>query len=256
METSLAGKIALVTGGNSGIGRAAALALAEHGATVIVAARRQNESEAVVEQIRTAGGQAEFVQNDVAQARQVEDLVEGIVERHGRLDCAFNNAGTFKGGPVHEMSEEDWDEVCNINLKGVWLCMKYQVAQMLRQGDGVIVNNSAIYGISADANASAYYASKHGVSGLTRSVALEVADKNIRVNAVCPGFTRTPMTAAALDDEVDGARIMGLSPMKRVGQPAEIAAAVVWMCSEAASFVTGQTLSVDGGVIAGLTPNH
>ncbi len=154
------------------------------------------------------------------------------------------------------MSEEDWDEVCNINLKGVWLCMKYQVAQMLQQGGGVIVNNSSIYGISADANASAYCASKHGVSGLTRSVALEVADKNIRVNAVCPGFTRTPMTAAALDDEVDGARIMGLSPMKRAGQPAEIAAAVVWMCSDAASFVTGQTLSVDGGVIAGLTPSH
>ncbi len=156
METSLAGKIALVTGGNSGIGRAAALALAVHRANVIVSARRQNESEAVVEQIRTAGGQAEFVQNDVARARQVKDLVEGIVERHGRLDCAFSNTGTFKGGPVYEMSEQDWDEVCNINLKGVWLCMKYQVAQMLRQGGGVIVNNSSIYGISADANAWAY----------------------------------------------------------------------------------------------------
>ena len=121
METSLAGKIALVTGGNSGIGRAAALALAEHRANVIVSARRQNESEAVVEQIRTAGGQAEFVQNDVARARQVKDLVEGIVERHGGLDYAFSSTGTFKGGPVYEMSEQDWDEVCNINLKGVWL---------------------------------------------------------------------------------------------------------------------------------------
>ena len=254
MNANLTGKIALVTGGNSGIGRAAADAFAASGATVVVAARRQREGEAVVAEIAAAGGQAEFVQSDVSRAAEVEALTTSIVARYGRLDCAFNNAGVYRGGPVHEFSEEDWDTVCNINLKGVFLCVKYQVAQMLKQGGGAIVNNSSIYGVSAAAYSTAYSASKHGVSGLTRAVALEVATRNIRVNAVCPGFTRTPMTEAALDDEIDGAQIMNISPMKRAGQPGEIAAAVVWLCSDAASFVTGQTLAIDGGVVAGLTP--
>ena len=254
MNANLTGKIVLVTGGNSGIGRAAAHAFADSGATVVVSARRQREGEAVVAEITAAGGQAEFVRGDVSRAAEVEALTTSIITRYGRLDCAFNNAGVYLGGPVHEFSEEDWDTLCDINLKGVFLCVKYQVAQMLAQGGGAIVNNSSIYGVSAAAYSTAYSASKHGVSGLTRAVALEVATRNIRINAICPGFTRTPMTEAALDDETDGARIMGISPMKRAGQPEEIAAAVVWLCSDAASFVTGQTLAVDGGVVAGLTP--
>lgn len=254
MKANLTGKIVLVTGGNSGIGRAAAHAFAGCGATVVVSARRQREGEAVIAEIAAAGGQAEFIRGDVSCAAEVEALTTSIVARYGRLDCAFNNAGVYRGGPVHEFSEEDWDTLCDVNLKGVFLCVKYQIAQMLAQGGGAIVNNSSIYGVSAAANSTAYSASKHGVSGLTRSVALEVATRNIRVNAVCPGFTRTPMTEAVLDDETDGARIMGISPMKRAGQPEEIAATVVWLCSDAASFVTGQTLAVDGGVVAGLTP--
>ena len=255
METSLAGKIALVTGGNSGIGRAAALALAEHRANVIVSARRQNESEAVVEQIRTAGGQAEFVQNDVARARQVKDLVEGIVERHGGLDYAFSSTGTFKGGPVYEMSEQDWDEVCNINLKGVWLCMKYQEAQMLRQGaaSSSTIPPSTTYPQTPTPRPIRLQTRCIGADAFGRAGSSR--QKHPRQRRL-PGISRTPLAAAALDDEFDGARIMGLSPMKRRGQPAEIAAAVVWVCSDAASLVTGQTLSVDGGVIAGLTPSH
>ena len=254
MATQLEDKVALVTGGNSGIGRATAVEFGRQGATVVVAARRRQEGEETVAEIRDSGGRAEFVRADVARGEEVEALVGGIVERHGRLDCAFNNAGVFRGGPVHELSEADWDLVCDVNLKGLWLCMKYQVAQMLRQQSGAIVNNSSVYGLSSDAFASAYCASKYGVIGLTKSVALEVAKQGVRVNAVCPGFIQTPMTQGALDDAADGARIMGLQPMGRVGAPAEIAAAVAWLCSPAASFVTGQAWAVDGGLSAGLTP--
>ena len=245
-------KIALVTGGGSGLGRAAVQALVREGAQVLVADIRADAAQETVGLV--AAARASAFQMDVTAAATVEAMVAEAVARYGRLDCAFNNAGVYQGGPVHEFREEDWDTVCNINLKGVFLCVKYQVAQMLEQGGGAIVNNSSIYGVSAAAYSTAYSASKHGVSGLTRAVALEVATRNIRVNAVCPGFTRTPMTEAALDDEINGAQIMNISPMKRAGQPGEIAAAVVWLCSDAASFVTGQTLAIDGGVVAGLTP--
>lgn len=254
MAEQLADKVALVTGGSSGIGRAAAVAMGEAGATVVVAARRAAEGEETARRVVEGGGKACFIAADVSRADQVESLVEQTVARYGRLDCAFNNAGVFRGGPVHEMSEEDFDLVLNANLKGVWLCVKYQVKQMLAQQSGVIVNNASVYGLRADAYAAAYCASKNGVIGLTQSVALEVADKGVRVNAVCPGFIRTPMTEAALEDPQDGKRIMGLQPMGRVGAPREIADAVVWLCSAGASFVTGQAWAVDGGLAAGLTP--
>jgi NAD(P)-dependent dehydrogenase (short-subunit alcohol dehydrogenase family) len=254
MTDQLTGKVAVVTGGNSGIGKAAAIAFGAAGATVAVAARRADAGEETAEIIRKAGGRAEFIRTDITRADEVEALVARVVDKYGRLDCAFNNAGVFRGGPVHEFSEEDWDLVQNSNLRGVWLCMKYQVAQMLRQQQGAIVNNSSVYGLMADAGASAYCASKYGVLGLTKAVALEVAQSGVRVNAVCPGFTQTPMTQDALDDPKGGSRIMGLQPMGRVGTPDEIAGAVLWLCSDAASFVTGQAWAVDGGLSAGLTP--
>ena len=254
MAAQLADKVALVTGGSSGIGRAAAVALGAAGASVVVAARRAAEGEETAQEVVDAGGTATFIRADVGRADPVESLVGQTVERYGRLDCAFNNAGVFVGGPVHEMSEEDFDLVLNANLKGVFLCMKHQVKQMLAQQSGVIVNNASVYGLRADAYAGAYCASKNGVIGLTQSVALEVADKGVRVNAICPGFIRTPMTEGALEDPQDSKRIMGLQPMARVGEPREIADAVVWLCSEGASFVTGQAWAVDGGLSAGLTP--
>lgn len=254
MAGRLEGKVALVTGGSSGIGKATALAFAKEGAKVVVAARRIKESEETVTAIREGGGEAIFVQTDVSQATEVKGMVDAAVETYGRLDCAFNNAGVGGTGPIHEFLEEEWDRTISINLKGVWLCLKYEIAQMLKQGRGAIVNNSSVAGLIGAANMSAYIASKHGVVGLTKSVALEVAKQGIRVNAVCPGYIHTPMIQARLDDPARKERIIALEPIGRVGDPEEAAEAVVWLCSDAASFVTGHAMPVDGGLVAGIPP--
>ncbi|QSJ20770.1 SDR family oxidoreductase [Nostoc sp. UHCC 0702] len=240
-------KVALVTGGSSGIGRDTALAFAEKGAKVVIASRRVTESKQTVELIQAAGGEAFFVQTDVTKAAEVENLINQTVAIYGRLDYAFNNAGT-EGifGRTIEQTEETWNQIIDTNLKGVWLSMKYQIPQMLQQGGGAIVNNASIAGLIGLAGASIYVASKHGVVGLTKSLALEHAKENIRINAVCPGGIETDMLIRAFGEE--GAANFGAAhPIGRLGQPEEVASVVVWLCSDAASFITGQPLAIDGG---------
>jgi NAD(P)-dependent dehydrogenase (short-subunit alcohol dehydrogenase family) len=199
------------------------------------------------------GGEATFVQVDVTSTSAVEAMIGKTVETYGRLDCAHNNAGIGSRPRVllHELPEESWDQVSDINLKGVWLCMKYEVVQMLKQGGGTIVNTASIMGLVGSWNRSgAYNASKHGVVGLTKTAASEYAKQGIRVNCVCPGYIQTPMTAPGMNDPERMARIIASEPIGRVGTPEEVAEAVVWLCSDAASFVTGHTMTVDGGYVA------
>ena len=199
-------------------------------------------------------GDATFVQVDVSRAREVEAMISTTVETYGRLDCAHNNAGIGSRPRVrlHELSEEGWERVMSINLKGVWLCMKYEILQMLQQGDGVIVNTASIMGLVGSwSRSGAYNASKHGVVGLTKTAALEYAPAGLRVNAVCPGYIRTPLIAQALASNPEmEAGIVARHPVGRMGHPEEIAEAVVWLCSDVASFVTGHTMTVDGGYVA------
>lgn len=240
-------KVALVTGGSSGIGRASALAFAQKGAKVVVASRRVKESEETVALIQAAGGEAIFVQTDVTQAAEVENLIAKTVATYDRLDYAFNNAGTEGAvGPSIEQTEEAWDHIIDTNLKGVWLSTKYQIPQMLKQGGGAIVNNASIGGLIGSVNLSIYTASKHGVIGLTKSLALEHAKNNIRINVVCPGGIETEMAERAFGEK-GKLQLAALHPIGRLGKPEEIASGVVWLCSDAASFITGHPLVIDGG---------
>jgi NAD(P)-dependent dehydrogenase (short-subunit alcohol dehydrogenase family) len=253
MTLELEGKVGLVTGGTSGIGRETAVLFAKAGARVVVAGRREPEGEETVKLIRAVGGDALFVKTDVSKASGVDALIQKAVEKFGRLDIAFNNAG-IEGvwAPIVRQSEEDWDRIIAINLKGVWLCLKYEIQQMLKQGGGgTIVNMSSITGLVGAVGAAAYSASKHGVMGLTQTAALENAKRGIRINAVCPGFTETPMADRIF--RVPGLHkyVVSCQPIGRLGRSAEIAEAVVWMCSERASFMTGQSLVLDGGFLAG-----
>ncbi|MBI3329353.1 MAG: SDR family oxidoreductase [Nitrospinae bacterium] len=256
MAGQLDKKVALVTGGGSGIGRASALALAREGAKVIIADVNVTEGEETVQLIQAAGGTAIFVQADVSQATEVAALVKKGVETYSRLDCALNNAGIQ--GEIRqtaECSEENWDRIIATNLTGVWLCMKHEISYMLKQGGGAIVNIASNFGLVGSRGMPAYTASKHGVVGLTKTAALEYAKSGIRVNAVCPGPTQTPLVDRILSQQPQIANqiveaIKAREPMGRMGQPEEIADAVVWLCSEAASFVTGIALAVDGGFVA------
>lgn len=249
---NLEGKVALVTGGSSGIGRATALAFAREGAKVVVADVVVEGGEETVRMIKDGGGEAIFVKADVTQADQVEALVQKAVETYGSLDCAFNNAGI--DGEVTSTtrcSEENWNRVIGINLTGVWLCMKYEIQQMRKQGAGAIVNTSSIAGLTGLGSNPAYVSSKHGVIGLTKLAALEYARKGIRVNAICPAAIATPMVKGLVDAQPEmEAVVTSMQPMNRLGTPEEIAEAVVWLCSDAASFVTGHPLAVDGGTVA------
>ncbi len=246
----LEGRVALVTGGGSGIGRATALAFAREGAKVAIADVNVAGSEETVHLIRERGGEALFVRTDVTEAVEVEALINDVGKTYGRLDCAFNNAGTVgKPSSTAQCTEEDWDWVISVNLKGVFLCLKFEIAYMLQQGHGAIVNAASVAGLVGVKNNVAYVASKHGVVGLTKASALECAQAGIRVNAVCPGFIRTPILN--LDGAPEGeSRYLSIEPMGRLGRPEEVAEAVVWLCSDAASFVTGHTMSVDGGMAA------
>ena len=254
MARDLQGRVALVTGAASGIGRATALAFAESGARVVVADVAEEQGRQTVDQIESAGGDAIFVKADASRVEDVERLVTKAVETYGRLDCAHNNAGiegtTPPGTLFHTYPEDVWDEVININLKGVWLCMRAEIAQMLRQGGGSIVNTASVAGLVGGFGA-AYTAAKHGVVGLTKTAALDYATQKIRVNAVCPGGIRTPMLERvfARRPELEPAFTQG-EPMGRLGRPDEIAAAVVWLCCDEASFLTGVALPVDGGWVA------
>lgn len=253
MTTEFEGKVGLVTGGTSGIGRETAVLFAKAGANVVVAGRREMEGNETIELVRAAGGDGLFVKTDVSKASEVEGLVQKAVERFGRLDFAFNNAGV-EGvlAPIVRQSEEDWDRTIDINLKGVWLCLKYEIRQMLKQGgNGAIVNMSSVTGLVGAVGAAAYSASKHGVIGLTQTAALENAKSGIRINAVCPGFTETPMADRSLRVPSVHKYVLSLHPIGRLGRPTEIAEAVLWMCSDRSSFMTGQSIVLDGGFLAG-----
>ena len=250
MVGQLADKVALVTGGSSGIGRATALALAREGAKVVVADLNVSGGEQTGHQIEQAGGESIFVDADVSKAGSTEAMVNRTVESYGRLDCAFNNAGVARGGSTVDCKEDDWDLTISVNLKGVWLSMKYELAQMLKQSGGAIVNTSSAYGLAAAGGSPAYVASKHGVIGLTKTAALEYASFGIRVNAVCPGHIDTPMIERGMNDPERKARMLARHPIGRIGNPEDIAQAVVWLCSDAASFVTGHAMAVDGGWVA------
>lgn len=252
MAGRLDGKIALVTGGGSGIGQATALVFAREGAKVVVSDIVVAGGEATVQQIKAAGGEAVFVKADVSKAADVEVLVKKTVETYGRLDCAFNNAG-IEGGVKFtvECTEAEFDRTIAVNLTGVWLCMKYEIQQMLSQGGGAIVNTASVAGLVGFPGLPDYVASKHGVVGLTKTAALEYAKAGIRVNAVCPGVIQTPMVERGAQ-KAPGFDEMALTmePVGRFGQPSEIGEAVVWLCSDAASFVTGLPMAVDGGIVA------
>jgi NAD(P)-dependent dehydrogenase (short-subunit alcohol dehydrogenase family) len=253
MTTELEGKVALVTGGTSGIGRDTAVLFAKAGAKVVVAGRREPEGNETIELIRTAGGDGLFVKADISKSSDVDALIQKAAERFGRLDIAFNNAG-IEGVwvPIVRQSEADWDRTIAINLKGVWLSLKYEIRQMLRQGGGgAIVNMASITGLIGSAGAAAYSASKHGVIGLTKTAALENAKSGIRINAVCPGVIETAMGERLFGAPAVHKYVLGCHPIGRFGRPAEIAEAVLWMCSDRASFMTGQSLVLDGGFLAG-----
>ena len=245
----LEGKVAVVTGGASGIGRATALALAREGARVVVDDILVPGSEETVRLIQESGGEATFVNADVRERAEVEALIGSTVATYGRLDCAFNNAGTegrMASAPDYE--EDEWDAIIDTNLKGVWLCMKYEIPQMLKQGGGAIVNAASVGGLVALQSLSPYCASKGGVVQITRTVAVEYAASNIRVNAVCPGGIVTGMTLRLRT--YPQMRDMPKAPIRRSGEPEEVAEAVVWLCSDRASYITGLCMAVDGGYTA------
>jgi len=247
------GKVALITGGGSGIGRATAIGFASEGAKVVIDDINSEGGEETLRMIKSAGGEAIFFKADISKAAEVEALLQKTIETYGRLDCAFNNAGV--GEPLKRMgktSEDNWDRVMATNLKGVYLCMKYEIPHMYKQRKGAIVNTASMAGLKGLAGQAAYVASKHGVVGLTKSAAIEYATTGIRINAVCPGVINTPLIARGLKDRpyLEKSYVQ-MEPIGRLGKPEEIAAAVLWLCSDEASFVVGSVFPVDGGVVAG-----
>ncbi|HEX2941783.1 MAG TPA: glucose 1-dehydrogenase [Rhodopila sp.] len=254
MTGMLDGKIALVTGGGNGIGREAALAFAREGARVAVADYEAEAAGQTVAMINEAGGQAISLSGDVTVAAQVQAMLDATIAAYGRLDCAFNNAGiaphqvNAAGQLTHEWSEASFDRMIEVNLKSVWLCMKHELPIMRAGGGGAIVNTASIAGLLGLRTATGYVAAKHAVIGLTKTAALEYVDAGIRVNAVCPGYITTRMTA--LTRQVRGEAIIARTPMGRLGEPREIAEMVVWLCSDRASYVTGAAYEVDGGMTA------
>jgi len=257
------GKVALVTGGNSGIGRAAAILFAREGAKVVIAARNVERGERVVEEIRGAGGEAMFVATDVAKAADVENMVAKTVERFGRLDCAVNNAAAYAGAfsLTADFTEEEFDHTMAVDLKGVWLGMKYEIKQMLSQTPpgGAIVNTSSVNGLGGAPQASLYSAAKAGILGLSKSAAMEYGTQGIRINALAAGAFETPMLNRSIDNAAGGNPEMrpkvvegfkAMMPAGRIGNPEEAAEAIVWRCSDAASYVTGHSMIVDGGLTA------
>lgn len=248
MTAHFEGKVALVTGGGSGIGRATAVAFAREKAQVVVTDISENSGEETIRMIKESGGDATFIKADVTQEGDVEALIKKTVKIYGRLDCAHNNAGIpGQSTPLAECTLDDWDAVMNLNLRGTFLCLKYEIMQMLKQGGGAIVNTSSTMGVVAHGHAPAYVASKHAIIGLTKSAALAYVKNNIRVNAVCPGNTETPIfdhLKENMPDVFEG--LLAAMPIGRLAQPHEIANSVIWLCSNEASYCTGHAMVVDG----------
>jgi len=252
MPGTLENKVALVTGAGSGIGRASSLVLAREGAKVVVSDINATGAEETLSIIKDQGGDGIFVHADVSKSNDVQELISRAVSTYGRLDCAYNNAGIegYMSGRLHEYPEETWDRLVDINIKGVWLCLKYEIPQMLEQGGGAIVNTASVAGLVGSRLLSAYVASKHAVVGLTKAAALEYAQDGIRVNAVCPGTIDTPMMDRLIAGRKTDEDMHTRQPIGRMGTPAEVAETVAWLCSDAASLVTGIAMAVDGGQTA------
>jgi NAD(P)-dependent dehydrogenase (short-subunit alcohol dehydrogenase family) len=249
--TSMSGKAVLVTGGSSGIGKATALAFTQAGARVAIASRTQSTGETAAQAIQAAGGEAIWIQADVSQADQVAAMLKQVVAAYGRLDYAFNNGGSGgRGGWLAEIDEADWDLTIAGFLKSVWLCMKAEIPLMLQAGGGAIVNNASVDGERAFPWDPVYSAAKHGVLGLTKSAAMQYANRGLRINAVCPGWIKTPPVEDMLahDPQAEG-RMLAHQPIGRLGRAEEVAQAVLWLCSDQASLVVGTSLAVDGGYL-------
>ncbi|RLL86024.1 short-chain dehydrogenase [Mesotoga sp. H07pep.5.4] len=247
------GKVVMISGGSSGIGAETTIAFAEEGAKVVITDVNEEKGRKLAEEINESGGTAVFMKHNVADAKQTKEIINKIVEKFGKLDVAFNNAGIAGPSlPISEYPEEEWERVISINLLGVYYGMKYQIQQMLKQGGGTIVNNSSILGKVGFNNASAYVAAKHAVVGLTKAAALEYASKNIRINAVNPAFIKTPLieNAGMKEGTEMYDMLVGLHPIGRLGNPREVANAVLFLSGEDASFIHGESLMVDGGYTA------
>lgn len=252
MSKQFESKVALVTGGNAGIGQAIALAFAKEGAKVVITGRRESEGNESVALIKNAGGAAHFVQSDVSKTEDIHAMVKACVDIYGGLDIAVNNAGV-EGTPfvpAADLDEAVWDQVMGINLKGVWLSMKYEIPEILKRGGGSILNMSSVAGLKGGRLGVSYYASKHGVIGLTRAAAAEYAPHGIRINAICPAVVKTAMVERAFLHNPDLADMLTkMHPLGRFGEPHEVASAALWLCSDGASFVTGIAHPVDGGFL-------
>lgn len=250
MEKQFQGKVAIVTGGSFGIGRTTAIAFAKRGAKVVIS--DWVEDSETLNLINSFNGEATFVKCDVSKPEDVKAMIDKTISLYGRLDYAFNNAG-IEGATAstQDCSESNWEKTIGINLKGVWLCMKYEIPHMMKQGKGAIVNNASVAGLVGFPGLPAYVAAKHGVLGLTKNAALENAKSGVRVNAVCPGVIKTPMVdrLTGQNKEVEK-QFESMEPIGRMGQPEEVAEAVIWLCSDSASFVTGIAMAVDGGWVA------
>lgn len=251
MSNEMSGKVILVTGGSSGIGLATAIAFAREGARIALASRTSETGLAAAKSIEANGSEAIWIKADVSKASQVETMVKTVVETYGRLDMAFNNGGSGgKGGWLPELQEEDWNQTIDGFLKSTWLCMKYEIPEILKSGGGAIVNNASVDGKRAYPGDPFYSTAKHGVLGLTKSVAMQYANKGIRINAICPAWIKTPpVDEMFAQDPKIGEQALLHQPIGRLGRPEEVAQAVVWLCSEKSSFVIGAELAVDGGYL-------
>jgi NAD(P)-dependent dehydrogenase (short-subunit alcohol dehydrogenase family) len=246
--TDMNGKVAMLTGAARGIGAAAAHSFVQRGANVVICDVLADDARATVEALKAAGGKADFVQTDVADPDSVKAAVEHTVSTFGRLDYALNNAGIFRAAPLAELEVEDWQRVVDVNLSGVFYCLKFQLQHMLEAGAGAIVNTASVWSYAASGGQTAYVATKHGVVGLTKNAAFDHGGSGVRINAIAPGPIETPMTAGVPEEVM--AKIIGRTSSNRYGQPEEVARAATWLCSEEASYVNGAVLSVDGGWLA------